>query len=257
MGSWQLPLQFGLLLLVSAARAHADWSIRTAESEPGHAGVVHRHVILENAAAHENVVVDLAIFSAKSCSLRVIDNQVGETLSQTMARQKCLAGVNGGYFDSDFAPIGLLINKGEQLTPLKRARLITGVLSASPSGVQILRVREFSRQGKVNAAVQCGPFLVDDYERVRGLNDSNSARRTFAATAANDRALVGVCSEISLADLAMILATTPLADDLKIQRAVNLDGGSSSAFWFAGENAAAFSIPEQKPVRDFVAIVPK
>ena len=174
-----------------------------------------------------------------------------------MARQKCLAGVNGGYFDADFAPIGLLISDGEIVARLQRARLITGVFSTSPRGVLILRVREFSRQEKVNAAVQCGPFLVDHYERVRGLDDSNSARRTFVATAANDRALVGICSEISLADLATILSTTPLVDRLKIQRALNLDGGSSSAFWLARENGSVFSILEQKPVRDFVAIVPK
>jgi len=69
--------------------------------------------------------------------------------------------------------------------------------------------------------------------------------------------LLGVCSEISLAELAKILATMPLGDDFKIQRALNLDGGSSSAFWFARENGSAFSIPEQKPVRDLVAVVAK
>ena len=82
-------------------------------------------------------------------------------------------------------------------------------------------------------------------------------RRTFAATGTNDRAWVGVSSELSLAELATILATTQLADDLKIQRALNLDGGSSSAFWFARANGDAFSILEQKPVRDFVAVIPK
>jgi Phosphodiester glycosidase len=246
-----------LLLLAVAATAHADWTVRTTDSEPGHAGIVHRHIVLENGNAHESAVVDLAIFSTKSCTLRVIDNQVGETLSETMAREKCVAGTNGGYFGPDFAPIGLLISDGEIVARLQRARLITGVLIASARGVQILRGREFSLQGKVNAAVQCGPFLVDHYERVRGLDDLTSAQRTFAATGTNDRTLLGVCSEISLAELATILATTRLADDLKIQRALNLDGGSSSAFWFARDNDGAFSIPEQKPVRDFVAIVPK
>jgi hypothetical protein len=41
-----------------------------------------------------------------------------------------------------------------------------------------------------------------------------------------------------------------------VQRALNLDGGSSSAFWFAGERAP-LSISEQKTVRNFVAVVPK
>ncbi|MGC2352502.1 MAG: phosphodiester glycosidase family protein [Candidatus Udaeobacter sp.] len=246
-----------LLLFAVAATAHADWTIRSSDSEPGRDGIAHRHVVLENASANENAAIDLAIFSAKSCTLRVIDNPTGETLSDTMPREKCAAGVNGGYFSPDFAPIGLLISSGRMIAPLQRARLITGVLSASARGVQILRVREFSRREKISAAVQCGPFLVDHYELVRGLDDSTAARRTFAATITNDRALLGVCSEISLAELAAILATTRLADNLKIQRALNLDGGSSSAFWFAGENGSAFSIREQKPVRDFVAVVPK
>jgi Phosphodiester glycosidase len=246
-----------LLLFAVAATAHADWTIRATDSETGRDGIAHRHVVLENASANENAAIDLAIFSAKSCTLRVIDNPTGETLSDTMPREKCAAGVNGGYFSSGFAPIGLLISSGRMIAPLQRARLITGVLSASARGVQILRVREFSRRGKIGAAIQCGPFLVDHYELVSGLDDSTSARRTFAATVTNDRALLGVCSEISLAELAAILATTRLGDDFKIQRALNLDGGSSSAFWFAGENGSAFSIREQKPVRDFVGIVPK
>jgi hypothetical protein len=246
-----------LLLLAVAATAHADWSIRSTDSEPGREGIMHRHVVLENASADESAVVDLAIFSSKSCTLRVIDNPTGETLSDTMRREKCAAGVNGGYFRSDFAPIGLLISDGKMIAPLQRARLITGVLSASVRGVQILRVREFSRREKTGAAVQCGPFLVDHYDRVHGLDASAAARRSFAATATNDRALLGICSEISLAELAAILTTTRLADDLKIQRALNLDGGSSSAFWFARENGSAFSIREQKPVRDFVGVVPK
>jgi hypothetical protein len=59
-----------------------------------------------------------------------------------------------------------------------------------------------------------------------------------------------------LAQLGKILATPEIAPDLKTQRALNLDGGSSSAFWFAGERGP-FSISEQKTVRNFVAAVPK
>lgn len=246
-----------LLLFAVAATAQAEWTIRSGDSEGGREGITHRHVVLEDADRNDRAVVDLALFSAKSCTLRVVDNPSGENLSDIMSREKCAVGLNGGYFSADFAPIGLLISDGRMIAPLQRARLITGVLSASARGVQILRVREFSRREKISAAVQCGPFLVDHYAVVRGLDESTAARRTFAATATNDRALLGVCSEISLAELAAMLTTTRLADSLKIQRALNLDGGSSSAFWFAREDGRAFSIREQKPVRDFVAIVPK
>jgi uncharacterized protein YigE (DUF2233 family) len=143
------------------------------------------------------------------------------------------------------------------LLPIKRAPLITGVLVASSRGVQIVRSREFSRRAGVTAAIQCGPFLVDRSQPIGGLNNSRLARRTFAATTTGDRALVGVCSGVSLVELSKILATTSFAEDLRIERAMNLDGGSSTGFWFARENGSEFSIPEQKPVRDFVGIVPK
>ena len=57
-----------------------------------------------------------------------------------------------------------------------------------------MRSREFSQRQKIDAAIQCGPFLVDRSQRVGGLNNSQQARRTFAATATNERALLGVCS---------------------------------------------------------------
>jgi uncharacterized protein YigE (DUF2233 family) len=213
---------------------------------------------LENPVGSERVTVDLAIFSTKSCALRVLQNEGGaESLGEMMRHEKCLAGVNGGYFNENFAPLGLRIANGQMIAPLQRARLITGVLVASPRGVQIVRSHEFSRRLGVSAAIQCGPFLVDRGQPISGLNDSRLARRTFTATTSSSRALVGVCSEVSLAELAKILATTSLAEDLKIERALNLDGGSSSAFWFARGNGSAFSISEQKSVRDFVGIVPK
>jgi hypothetical protein len=247
-----------LLFLAVAVTAHADWTIRSAHSEPGSAGVVHRHLVLEDSETNENATIDLALFSTKSCTLRVIDQPAPPRgdLAQAMRQNRCLAGVNGGYFDPDYAPIGLLISDGKMIAPLQRARLITGVLAASPREVQILRTREFSQHREFKAAVQCGPFLVDLGRSVRGLEKTRTARRTFAAAGNGNRAALGFCSDVSLSELAKILATTRLADDFKIERALNLDGGSSSAFWVARESSA-FSIPEQKTVRDFVGVVPK
>jgi len=171
-----------------------------------------------------------------------------------MASANCIAGVNGGYFDPNFAPLGLRIIDGKIRSRLSRRRLMSGVL-ASDGSVQILRLAEFSLLKKWNAAIEGGPFLVDHGQPVRGLEKMRSARRTFAAIASANRAALGYCPDATLADLARILAT-PLGD-FKIQRALNLDGGSSSAFWFRRDDASAFSIPEEKSVRDFVGIVAK
>jgi len=250
-----LKLRTVVLFFAVACAARADWKVLSVESEPGRSGIQHRHVAVEETAAGRRADLDLAIFSAKSCTLRVVDNPEGEKVGSVMTHENCLCAVNGGYFDADFKPIGLRIVNGQTIAPLRRARLITGVLLASSRGIQI--VREFSPRQKIAAAIQCGPFLVDASRPVRGLNDSALARRTFATTVSNDRALLGVCSDVSLADLANILATTAIIGESKIQRAINLDGGSSSAFWFVRENGSVFSIPEQKPVRDFVAVVSK
>jgi hypothetical protein len=248
-----------LLCLIVVTGARADWKTVSNQIEAsGHAKVEHRYVVLEDSVTGDRVSLELALFSTKSCRLRIIDqpSEPRSDLNEIMRQQKCLAGVNGGYFDSDYKPIGLLIVDGRIVAPLRRARLLTGVLSASSNKVEILRVGEFSPGQKLDAAVECGPMLVDLGKRVVGLEATRQARRTFAATEKRGRAALGFCSDVSLADLSSIL-TTQLASDFKIHRALNLDGGSSSAFWFARKNGTVFSIPEQKRVRDFVAIVPK
>ena len=246
-----------VLPVALAASVQAEWKVLSAESEPGRGGIEHRHVIVEDDAVSKRVVFDVAVFSAKSTGLRVIDNPEGQSLATVMKREKYVCGVNGGYFDTEFKPIGLRVADGTTFSPLRRARLITGILLQSDRGIDIVRVGEFPRTKRTVAAIQSGPFLVDGNTRIHGLNDSQLARRTFAGIATNDRALLGFCSDASLAELANILATAPIVADSKIRRAMNLDGGSSSAFWFAREAGSEFSISGRKPVRDFVAVVPK
>ena len=246
-----------VLPIALAASAQAEWTVLSAESEPGRPGFEHRHLVVEDAAAGQRVAADVAVFSAKSTALRVIDNPDGQSLGAVMKRENCVCGVNGGYFDTEFKPLGLRVADGTTFSPLRRARLITGILLQSDRGIDVVRVSEFSRTKKIIAAIQSGPFLVEGSKRIRGLNDSQLARRTFAGTATNDRVFLGFCSDVSLAELANILATAPIAADSKIRRAMNLDGGSSSAFWFAREDGSAFSISGRKPVRDFVGVVPK
>jgi uncharacterized protein YigE (DUF2233 family) len=245
------------LTVAVAISAQAEWKILSTESEPGLAGIEHRHVVLEDTAAGQRVTVDVAVFSAKSTALRVIDNPDGQSLAAVMKREKYACGVNGGYFDTEFKPIGLRVAESTTFSPLRRARLITGILLQSDRGIDVIRVSEFSRTKKTVAAIQSGPFLVEGNKRIRGLNDAQLARRTFAGIAANDRALLGFSSDVSLAELANILATAPIVSDSKIRRAMNLDGGSSSAFWFARGDGSAFSIAGRKPVRDFVGVAPK
>jgi len=252
-GRRKMQVSAAFLFLALATVVPAQWIETNSRDENSFDGrVVHRHIDLAESETDNHAIVDLALFSTKSCRLRVIDNADGVNLSDAMRRTNCIAGINGGYFDPNFAPLGLRIIDGKVTSRLTRGRLMSGVL-ASDNAIHIFRAAEFSVRRKPNAAIECGPFLVDLAKPVRGLEAMRTARRTFAATGSGDRAALGFCSDATLADLARILAV-PLGD-FKIQRALNLDGGSSSAFWFRRNDGNAFAIPEEKAVRDFVGIV--
>ena len=253
------PSAVFIALFVLATGARGEWQIVAGSKEASAiAGIEHRHVVIQDSGNSARATIDIALMAAKSGTLRVIDNPTGsEGLADAMRRGNCVAGINGGYFDPNFKPIGLTISDGMIISPLTRARLLTGVLCSSYRGIEIVRLGEFSTKQKLNAAVECGPFLIDLGNRIRGLDETRSARRTFAAVARGGKAALGVSSDLSLAQLSDVLSTISLRDDFKIWRALNLDGGSSSAFWFARKEGDAFSIAEEKSVRDFVAIAPK
>ncbi|HEX3818650.1 MAG TPA: phosphodiester glycosidase family protein, partial [Chthoniobacterales bacterium] len=155
---------------------------------------------------------------------------------------------------SKIIAVGLLVSDGRKISSLGKARLLSGVLWSTATRVEIVRAQHFKMSGKIKNAVQCGPLLVEREQPVAGLDDRRSARRTFAAVDGNRHAMLGVCSRVSLADLGEILSLTNIAGPRKIARALNLDGGSSSAFWIADGGSI---MSEQKTVRDFVAIVPR
>ena len=243
-----------LASLILAQIASADWQVASAERESSLvAGVEHRHIVLQNSSGR--ATIDLAFLPTNSATLRVIDNPNGsENLADVMRGENFIAGVNGGYFDTQFRPLGLRVVDGTPRSPLIRAHLLTGVLCASSRGIEIVRFGEFSQKKKCNAAIECGPFLIDGGMPVRSLDHSRRARRTFVAVTRTGAATLGVSNDLSLAELASALAALP---DFKVWRALNLDGGSSSAFWFRRGDSVPFSISEEKAVRDFVGIVAK
>lgn len=209
--------------------------------------VEHRHLEMNGAT------IELAIFSPKSVQLRVIDDaQANSSLAAQMQLTGAAAGVNGGYFDPDYKTVGLLVSDGRVLAPLQKAKLLSGVVCLTSDRLQILRTAAFSLRSKPSAARQCGPFLVERGRAIPGLNNTRSARRTFVVTMTNGRAALGFSSPVTLAQLATSLS----APELGVQNALNMDGGSSSGFWFKGASGVNY-IAERKTVRDYLALVPR
>ncbi len=246
-----------LLLGLFAINANAEWRLLSTEEAAATPSGRHLRVVARESDSGDRVQLHFAIFDSRNVTLRVIDQPNERSdLATAMSNGPYLAGVNGGYFESDYKPVGLLISGAHTIAPFRRARLLSGVLSVANGRVRLQRANEFSMKGKITEAVQCGPFLVDHGRPVAGLDESHSARRTFVAIGNGEAIALGYASSISLAQLARVLTIGKIADDFRIERAMNLDGGSSSAFWFK-DGTAPFSISEQKTVRDFVAICPR
>jgi uncharacterized protein YigE (DUF2233 family) len=240
-------------LLACSVRVNGAWTIVSSDELGSRAAVRHIRVTAENGT--EQAQLHLAVCDLRQTTFRMIDqpNEPRATLAEAMQRSGALAGVNGGYFDQDFGPVGLLVTGGRFVAPKRKARLLSGILSVSNGRVRLQRSADFSTAGKVSEAVQCGPFLLERRRAVAGLDNTRAARRTFAGLNGN-RFVLGFCSPVTLAELAKILAALSADPASAMERALNLDGGSSSAFWVAtGETP--FSIAGFKQVRDFVAVV--
>ncbi len=243
------------LLLACPVQVRGAWTIISSDESASRSGV--RHLRIRATQEDDEAQLHLAVCDPGKTTLRMIDqpNEPRATLADTMHTSGALAGVNGGYFDESFAPVGLLVVEGRVIAPKRKARLLSGILSVAHGRVRLERAAEYSSSAKVSQAVQCGPFLMERGRPVAGLNNSRSARRTFVALG-QDGLTLGFCSPVTLAQLAKILATLSAQRDPRMERALNLDGGSSSAFWIAaGEEP--FSISGFKEVRDFVAIFPR
>ena len=236
-----------------AVRAESPWRVESSRPLPSRSPVVtHRLFTLQNDRALE---VNLVRFDRNRAALRVLDLAPGETVAEAVRASGGLAGVNGGYFKPDHTPLGLVVSKGVTLHAWENSKLLTGVLAVTARGASLLRAAEFKPTPGLREALQAGPFLVDHGEAVAGLNASRLAERTVLLAESKGVVALLKTSPASLAELGQLLATPGLLGGLKIDRALNLDGGSSTALWVAAE-PAPYSRPEWKPVRNAVAILP-
>lgn len=210
----------------------------------------------------EHSVPEVYIFRAADTALKIQDEGNGSprygSLDRAMQAEQCLAGVNGGYFaaDAESTPLGLLRTGGRTVTPLANgAFTVAGVLYDTGTTIRLERSTRLSTPvQQMREAVQGGPFLVENGRVVSGLNDTASARRTFVATDGKGRWCIGITPSLTLRALAEMLLTESFPDGFRVQTALNLDGGTSSAFW---RREPAFYHPSYKNVRNYVGLIPR
>ena len=245
-------------LLALSGTARADWQILSTQNLGSPAEgveVLETQLTRQNPEGSARLVA--IVFSNRSHTLRVIDSpKPGETrLASLMESRQAIGGVNGGYFEPDFTPVGLVISEGKTRQKFKKAKILSGIVATSPNGsLSIFRSARFNPQpGTYREAIQCGPMLVENSAPVPGLNAEKHARRTAVATGPANQAALLYLTSVTLADAAEILALPKILGTWHPATALNLDGGSSSALWARN----TISLPEIKRVRNFLEISPK
>ena len=268
---------FALLLFFAGAMttvpAHAQqWKTVGTETLPAPAEGIAHHVRTlgkigpatasdaNGTATPEQATLHFVSFEAPRYTFAVYDQGIlgRESLGETMMRHHALAGTNGGYFSPDFDPVGLLVSDGRMEHKPSRAKLLSGALIVTGNHIAIRRSTEPLPGKNARQAVQCGPFLVEGGKAEAGLNNIRSARRTAVFTAGRHTWGLASTSSLTLEELGAILADPALLPgELKIERAINLDGGSSTGLWAEQPGqAGSFYLHEIGIVRDFVGIVP-
>lgn len=242
---------------LTARTLPAAWELgfeKTLAELPGGALFIER----EAKQAGRAVRIQGVFFQAKDYTFQVIDNpQPGKSnLEQAMQAGGFVAGINGGYFHGDFTPLGLVVAESKEIHRFQRAKLLSGLLVVRNSGPALIRAGEFTTAKDFRAALQAGPFLVDEGKTVTGLESTKLARRTVVASNGKGGFAILLLSPVSLADAGAILGSRSIFHNWPVQRALNMDGGSSSALWVATQ-PKPFYISEFGSVRNYLGIAEK
>lgn len=250
-----------LLNLATHHAAEQPWRLDSSKPTTlGHEVVL----VVKNLSGPARVEMKLAVFDEQHCQLKVIANEERRTarsLDETGRTLKALAVCNGGYFHAggDFGPSGLEIADGHRTGEFVGGGGWVGALMVRQGKASLIVESEFRNSSDIGEFVQCSPWLMDGgvIAPVLLTGHDQRNRRTFIVTDGRGRWAMGVCSGVGLLELARILQTPGIISELKVQHALNLDGGPSTGLWCRDADGREHF---QKPgwaVRNVVAVLPR
>ncbi len=155
--------------------------------------------------------------------------------------QSALLVLNGGFFTPEYRATALVVSDGVESGTSYEG--FGGMLAVAPDGsvaLRSLRDQPYIAGEPLQQAIQSFPMSVQSGGVPAPIDeDGDRTRRTVVAQDKNGRLLFVVCStfSFSLHELAEWLASS----DLQIDRALNLDGGRSTAMSFMREHCRSAS----------------
>ena len=162
------------------------------------------------------------------------------TAEQIKVKYNCASLVSGGFYTTDAKPTGFFLSDEKTLRNFANSKLFDGVLSVNDFATP--RITRSIPQDHLKFGLQTGPILLENAALIKlSLNSDEPARRVLAAvTGENILYFIVIFNPEQvydgpyLADLPGILSEIGKQTGISFADAVNLDGGSASAF-YAGE----------------------
>ena len=177
------------------------------------------------------------------------------SIEQFVTANKALLGINGGFFTNAADLLGLRLQDGLILNPLKSISW-WGVFYISNNQPHIVAGKNFSYNKSITFAIQSGPRLIINSQIV-DLKPSIDERSAIGITKTGKVILVATDNApITTEQLAELMLASPAQGGLGCTDALNLDGGSSTQM-YAQLNNFRLDDPSYKPVADAIIVIPK
>ena len=154
--------------------------------------------------------------------------------------------INGGYFSRNFSPVGYY-KVNNKVINKQVSRKLSGFIGIKNTGeIELLSKSDLKQQTSTHYAtlMQSGPYIIDP-NGLLGIHNNNHKRyqRTVIASTRSGDILVISTAPISLYNLAHALQK----EFPEIERALNLDGGPSSALM-----TSQVTLLNRMPVRSYI-----
>jgi uncharacterized protein YigE (DUF2233 family) len=182
-----------------------------------------------------------------------IEDLNGRSLESLRVERGASLVINAGFFDPDFAPEGLSVSEGRELSPLVPS-LSGGVLTIDRHRARLFEAETFVRgPSPIEFAVQCRPRLVVDGRNNIASDNGVRAARTALCIRDDHRTLDVVIATalpelgVTLYELGAALVAHGCSD------ALNLDGGPSTGAAWRDVDGSQYVRP-RGPVRQAILI---
>ena len=192
-------------------------------------------------------------FALDRYEMRVLDAGMSTALDAVLARSDAELVVNGGFFDPQGKPVGLVVSEGAVMSKLAPS-LSGGVVTWDGERAKLWESESFAMPDGARFAVQCRPRLVVDGAPNVKSDDGHRSERTALCLREGGKAIdVVIVKGTSLESPGpSLFALGKYLAQRGCEGALNLDGGPSTGVAWR-ENGEVRMLAPARPVRHAVS----